>query len=169
MQDFEALTPNLLARTVETVDGGGIVVLLLRTMSSLKQLYTMTMVCRSVCDDNGMYVDLYMITVVCRLVHDDNGTYVNLYTLIRSCTYVDLYAVTMLQYIHVYLFEYNEEDFKTLHRVTVPALVCPFLESPHIELLTSCLVCPMSTSTCTPYLCVVCYMYWPHYFAGCPC
>ncbi|XP_069479483.1 RNA cytidine acetyltransferase [Ambystoma mexicanum] len=43
LQDFEALTPNLLARTVETVEGGGMVVLLLRTMSSLKQLYTMTM------------------------------------------------------------------------------------------------------------------------------
>lgn len=43
LQDFEALTPNLLARTVETVEGGGIVVLLLKTMSSLKQLYTMTM------------------------------------------------------------------------------------------------------------------------------
>ncbi|XP_068115792.1 RNA cytidine acetyltransferase [Hyperolius riggenbachi] len=43
LQDFEALTPNLLARTIETVEGGGIVVLLLRTMSSLKQLYTMTM------------------------------------------------------------------------------------------------------------------------------
>ncbi|KAI3660400.1 hypothetical protein MP638_002483 [Amoeboaphelidium occidentale] len=43
LQDFEALTPNLLARTIETVEGGGIVVLLLRTMTSLKQLYTMTM------------------------------------------------------------------------------------------------------------------------------
>lgn len=43
-QDFEAVTPNLLARTIETVEGGGIVVLLLRTMNSLKQLYTMTMV-----------------------------------------------------------------------------------------------------------------------------
>lgn len=43
LQDFEALTPNLLARTVETVEGGGIVVILLRTMTSLKQLYTMTM------------------------------------------------------------------------------------------------------------------------------
>uniref|UniRef100_A0A8C5W9M5 RNA cytidine acetyltransferase n=1 Tax=Leptobrachium leishanense TaxID=445787 RepID=A0A8C5W9M5_9ANUR len=43
LQDFEALTPNLLARTVETVEGGGIIVILLRTMSSLKQLYTMTM------------------------------------------------------------------------------------------------------------------------------
>ncbi|EDO49259.1 predicted protein [Nematostella vectensis] len=43
LQDFEALTPNLLARTVETVEGGGIVVILLRTMSSLKQLYTMSM------------------------------------------------------------------------------------------------------------------------------
>ncbi|KAF7663760.1 hypothetical protein LDENG_00202250 [Lucifuga dentata] len=43
LQDFEALTPNLLARTIETVEGGGIVVLLLRTMKSLKQLYTLTM------------------------------------------------------------------------------------------------------------------------------
>ncbi|XP_054633393.1 RNA cytidine acetyltransferase [Dunckerocampus dactyliophorus] len=43
LQDFEALSPNLLARTVETVEGGGIVVILLRTMNSLKQLYTMTM------------------------------------------------------------------------------------------------------------------------------
>ena len=43
LQDFEALTPNLLARTIETVEGGGVVVVLLKTMSSLKQLYTMTM------------------------------------------------------------------------------------------------------------------------------
>ena len=43
LQDFEALTPNLLARTVETVEGGGIVVILLRSMTSLKQLYTLSM------------------------------------------------------------------------------------------------------------------------------
>ncbi|EEB06821.1 N-acetyltransferase Nat10 [Schizosaccharomyces japonicus yFS275] len=43
LQDFEALTPNLLARTIETVEGGGIVVLLLNKMNSLKQLYTMSM------------------------------------------------------------------------------------------------------------------------------
>lgn len=46
LQDFEALTPNLLARTIETVEGGGLVILLLKTMTSLKQLYTMTMVPR---------------------------------------------------------------------------------------------------------------------------
>uniref|UniRef100_A0A2M4BBX0 RNA cytidine acetyltransferase n=2 Tax=Anopheles marajoara TaxID=58244 RepID=A0A2M4BBX0_9DIPT len=43
LQDFEALTPNLLARTIETVEGGGLIVLLLKTISSLKQLYTMSM------------------------------------------------------------------------------------------------------------------------------
>ncbi|KAK1091075.1 N-acetyltransferase 10, partial [Friedmanniomyces endolithicus] len=43
LQDFEAITPNLLARTVETVEGGGIVLLLLKGMSSLKQLYTLSM------------------------------------------------------------------------------------------------------------------------------
>jgi len=40
LQDFEAVTPNLLARTVETVEGGGLVLLLLKGMKSLKQLYT---------------------------------------------------------------------------------------------------------------------------------
>lgn len=44
LQDFEAVTPNLLARTIETVEGGGLIVLLLKTMTSLRQLYTMTMV-----------------------------------------------------------------------------------------------------------------------------
>mmetsp|Transcript_15012 Transcript_15012/g.29501 ORF Transcript_15012/g.29501 Transcript_15012/m.29501 type:complete len:1039 (-) Transcript_15012:64-3180(-) len=47
LQDFAALTPNLLARTIETVEGGGIVVLLLNSMTSLKQLYTMSMDCHS--------------------------------------------------------------------------------------------------------------------------
>jgi hypothetical protein len=44
LQDFEALTPNLLARTIETVEGGGIVCLLLKDLKSLKQVYNMTMV-----------------------------------------------------------------------------------------------------------------------------
>ncbi|PRP80602.1 hypothetical protein PROFUN_11545 [Planoprotostelium fungivorum] len=43
LQDFEALTPNLLARTIETVEGGGMIVLLLKSVDSLKQLYTMSM------------------------------------------------------------------------------------------------------------------------------
>lgn len=43
MQDFESITPNILARTIETVQGGGLVILLLKGMSSLKQLYTLTM------------------------------------------------------------------------------------------------------------------------------
>lgn len=43
LQDFEALTPNLLARTIETVEGGGLIVLLLRSLSSLTNLYTMVM------------------------------------------------------------------------------------------------------------------------------
>ncbi|EMS54295.1 hypothetical protein TRIUR3_02669 [Triticum urartu] len=43
LQDFEALTPNLLARTIETVEGGGLVILLLSSLSSLTSLYTMVM------------------------------------------------------------------------------------------------------------------------------
>lgn len=37
------MTPNLLARTIETVEGGGLIVFLLRSLNSLKQLYTLTM------------------------------------------------------------------------------------------------------------------------------
>ncbi|CAD7935505.1 unnamed protein product [Amoebophrya sp. A120] len=43
LQDFEALTPNILCRTVETVSGGGAVILLLNNMSSLRQLYNCSM------------------------------------------------------------------------------------------------------------------------------
>jgi len=43
LQDFEALTPNLLCRTIETVEGGGMIILLLKTMSSLQHLYDLAM------------------------------------------------------------------------------------------------------------------------------
>lgn len=43
VQDFEAITPNILARTIETVEGGGMIIFLLPKMNSLKQLYTMAM------------------------------------------------------------------------------------------------------------------------------
>ena len=43
LQDFEALTPNLLARTIETVEGGGIVVMLLSKLDSLTRLYSLVM------------------------------------------------------------------------------------------------------------------------------
>jgi N-acetyltransferase 10 len=43
LQDFEALTPNILARTIETVEGGGLIILLMKTVKSLKQLYTISM------------------------------------------------------------------------------------------------------------------------------
>ncbi|KAG7267101.1 hypothetical protein CRUP_022393, partial [Coryphaenoides rupestris] len=64
LQDFEALTPNLLARTVETVEGGGMVVILLRTMNSLKQLYTMAMMCVVIDDQlNILPVSTHMSTI----------------------------------------------------------------------------------------------------------
>ncbi|XP_050672975.1 RNA cytidine acetyltransferase-like [Leptidea sinapis] len=43
LQDFEALTPNLMARTIETVEGGGLIIFLLKTMNSLRQLHSITM------------------------------------------------------------------------------------------------------------------------------
>lgn len=43
LQDYEALTPNLLARTIETVEGGGLIVFLLRSVNSLKDFYRSSM------------------------------------------------------------------------------------------------------------------------------
>ncbi|KAI1324783.1 DUF699-domain-containing protein [Xylariaceae sp. FL0255] len=43
LQDFEGITPSLLARTIETVEGGGLCILLLSGLKSLKQLYTLSM------------------------------------------------------------------------------------------------------------------------------
>ncbi|UKZ75501.1 hypothetical protein TrVFT333_003187 [Trichoderma virens FT-333] len=43
LQDFEAVTPNILARTIETVEGGGLVIMLLKGMNSLRQLYNLSM------------------------------------------------------------------------------------------------------------------------------
>lgn len=42
-QDFEGVTANTLCRVVETVEGGGAVVLLLQSLDSLRQLYTLCM------------------------------------------------------------------------------------------------------------------------------
>jgi len=36
LQDFESLTPNVICRAMETVEGGGMVVMLFNTMTSLK-------------------------------------------------------------------------------------------------------------------------------------
>ncbi|KAF7456355.1 RNA cytidine acetyltransferase [Cryptosporidium felis] len=43
LQDFEAITPNILCRTIETVSGGGVVCITLQTMSSLRNLYETVM------------------------------------------------------------------------------------------------------------------------------
>eukprot|EP00116_Pleurobrachia_bachei_P000855 sb/3461117/ len=45
LQDFEAVTPNVLARTIETVQGGGLVVMVLNSVSDVKQLYDLQMDC----------------------------------------------------------------------------------------------------------------------------
>ncbi|KAJ1615011.1 KRE33p like superfamily I ATPAse fused to an acetylase [Cryptosporidium canis] len=43
LQDFEAITPNILCRTIETVSGGGVICITLQTMSSLRNLYETVM------------------------------------------------------------------------------------------------------------------------------
>ena len=45
LQDFEAVTPNVLARTIETVQGGGLVIIVLNSINDIKQLYDLQMDC----------------------------------------------------------------------------------------------------------------------------
>jgi len=47
LQDFEGITPNLMAKTMETVEGSGIIIFLLRSMESLRQIHSMAMDCHS--------------------------------------------------------------------------------------------------------------------------
>ncbi|KAK6590145.1 hypothetical protein RS030_172589 [Cryptosporidium xiaoi] len=65
LQDFEAITPNILCRTIETVSGGGIICITLQTMSSLKNLYYTVMDFHSKlkCSD-----DLYSEEIVSRFI-----------------------------------------------------------------------------------------------------
>jgi len=39
LQDFDAVTPNILAQTVETIEGGGLIILLMGALTSVESLY----------------------------------------------------------------------------------------------------------------------------------
>ena len=47
LQGFEALTPNLLARSMETIEGGGLIIVLLppKQLASLKMVRAALCVC----------------------------------------------------------------------------------------------------------------------------
>lgn len=65
LQDFEAITPNILCRTIETVSGGGVICITLQTMSSLRNLYETAM------DFHGKLrcnEDLYSGSIVSRFI-----------------------------------------------------------------------------------------------------
>ena len=79
LQDFEAMTPNLLARTIETIEGGGLVVLLLSSLNSLQQLYTMSM------DVHDRYRTEAHQDVVCRF----NERFILSLATCRDCLVID--------------------------------------------------------------------------------
>ncbi|KAH8582111.1 KRE33p like superfamily I ATPAse fused to an acetylase [Cryptosporidium sp. chipmunk genotype I] len=65
LQDFEAITPNILCRTIETVSGGGVICITLQTMSSLRNLYETAM------DFHGKLKcneDLYSGSIISRFI-----------------------------------------------------------------------------------------------------
>lgn len=99
LQDFEALTPNLLCRTIETVEGGGMVVLLLRTMMSLRQLYTMTM------DTHSRFRTEAHNDVVARF----NERFILSLSNCEGCVILDIsfyYIIFLLLFINIYINDY---------------------------------------------------------------
>lgn len=97
LQDFEALTPNLLARTIETVEGGGLIILLLRSLSSLTSLCTMVMDVHerfrteSHSDATGRFNERFLLSIAsCRacVVMDDELNILPISSHIRSITAV---------------------------------------------------------------------------------
>jgi len=99
LQDFQAITPNILARTIETVEGGGIIILLIKTLDSLKQLYSMTMDIharyRTDAHTNivGRFNERFMLSLAkCKncLVVDDELNILNISSHASAITKVDL-------------------------------------------------------------------------------
>uniref|UniRef100_A0A1J3I6L2 RNA cytidine acetyltransferase n=1 Tax=Noccaea caerulescens TaxID=107243 RepID=A0A1J3I6L2_NOCCA len=97
LQDFEALTPNLLARTIETVEGGGLVVLLLQSLASLTSLCTMVMDVHdrfrteSHSEASGRFNERFLLSLAsCKacVVMDDELNILPLSSHIRSITQV---------------------------------------------------------------------------------
>ncbi|KAJ0235866.1 RNA cytidine acetyltransferase 1 [Hirschfeldia incana] len=97
LQDFEALTPNLLARTIETVEGGGLVVLLLQSLASLTSLCTMVMDVHdrfrteSHSETSGRFNERFLLSLAsCKacVVMDDELNILPLSSHIRSITKV---------------------------------------------------------------------------------
>mmetsp|Transcript_30059 Transcript_30059/g.76168 ORF Transcript_30059/g.76168 Transcript_30059/m.76168 type:complete len:263 (-) Transcript_30059:3-791(-) len=43
LQDFESITPNSLARIIETIEGGGVIIFLLETINPLKNLHHLSL------------------------------------------------------------------------------------------------------------------------------
>ena len=148
LQDFEALTPNLLARTIETVEGGGIVVLLLKTMSSLKQVYTMSMDVHSRFrteahqDVVARFNERFILSLAdCRqcLVVDDELNILPISTHVKTITPVVLAAPSdggdggeEEKYSEVFVSEQEHE----LNKLKV-IVVCLFLLCYHSPIVTS--------------------------------
>lgn len=85
LQDFASLTPNILGQTIECVAGGGLVVLLLNTFSSLQQLHTTVM------DFHGKFSNIRAKVEASKyaIVNRFNARFIALLALLRRCLALD--------------------------------------------------------------------------------
>ncbi|KAH9718087.1 RNA cytidine acetyltransferase 1 [Citrus sinensis] len=120
LQDFEALTPNLLARTIETVEGGGLIVLLLQSLSSLTSLCTMVMDVHerfrteSHSEAAGRFNERFLLSLAsCRacVVMDDELNVLPISSHIRSITAVPVKEIELEAAINL---RHSSNQFSTL-------------------------------------------------------
>ena len=173
VKDFEALNPNLLARTVETVEGGGIVCLLLRTMNSLKQLYTLNMVRKLLCNLYFFHCHIhththtYMHTCIHAHMHTRTHTHKHTHTH-HSKTHVLILTDTCL-YHRMYMHDTGQNLTKMLSEDLMKGIVYWFMSN-DITILCqvfaftcfqSSLCCDWWSIKCSANLisCVIC---WSH-------
>ncbi|KAF5302820.1 hypothetical protein FQA39_LY02000 [Lamprigera yunnana] len=129
LQDFEALTPNLLARTIETVEGGGLIVILLRTLSSLKQLYTLTM------DVHQRFRTEAHKDVVCRF---NERFLLSLSSCKRSLVVDDQLAVLPLSSHNLHVTPIDKSEESVPNEIELTNLKTSLRDTPPVGALVNC-------------------------------
>ncbi|KAK5643619.1 hypothetical protein RI129_007464 [Pyrocoelia pectoralis] len=129
LQDFEALTPNLLARTIETVEGGGLIVILLRTLTSLKQLYTLSM------DVHQRFRTEAHQDIVCRF---NERFLLSLTSCKRSLVVDDQLAVLPLSSHNLHVNPIDKSEEPTENEVELSNLKTSLRDTPPVGALVNC-------------------------------
>src|SRR6218665_3118940 len=116
------MTPNVMARTIETVAGGGLVIILLHSVKSLQQIYSMEMVTFLILHTHkNNSLNLLTVTFLAGTMSQNIYIYMYIYIYVymiciyrlcmRICIYIYMYVyvyicIFIYMYIYVYIYVY---------------------------------------------------------------